>query len=52
MLSKGTDLNPVGVVGVCGEVGAARMTRRNILNTIRATHRVEGVGWTGAVGVA
>lgn len=52
VLRGGTDLNPVGAVGVFGEVGAACMTRRNILDTIRATHRVEGTGRTGAVGVA
>ncbi len=52
VLRKGTDLNPVGAVGVFGEVGAARMTGRNVLDTIRATHRVEGTGRTGAVGVA
>lgn len=45
------DLNPVGVVGVFGEVGAACMTGRDILDAIRATHRVEGTGRTGAVGV-
>lgn len=49
---EGTDQNPVGAVGVFSEVGAARMTRRNILDTIRATHWVEGAGRTGAVGVA
>lgn len=47
-----TDLNPVSVVGVFGEVCAARMTRRNILDAIRAAHRVEGAGRTGAVRVA
>lgn len=47
-----TDLNPVSVVGVFGEVCAARMTRRNILDAIRAAHRVEGTGRTGAVRVA
>lgn len=47
----GTDLNPVAVAGVFGEVGAACMTRRDVLYTIRTTHRVEGAGRTGAVGV-
>lgn len=52
VLEGHTDLDPVRTVGVFGEVGAARMTRRNILDAIRAAHRVEGAGWTGAVGVA
>lgn len=51
MLNGGTDLNPVGVVGVFSEVGAAGMTRRNIFNTIRPTHWVEGSDRTGAVGI-
>lgn len=49
VLTGGTDLNPVGVVGVFGEVGAASMTRGNILNTVRAAHWVEGAGRTRAV---
>lgn len=47
----GVKLNPIGVVGVFGEIGAACMTRRNVLDTIRATYRVEGTARTGAVGV-
>lgn len=52
MLGGATHLNPVGVVGDFGEVGAAGVARRNILNSIRAAHRVEGTGRAGAVGVA
>lgn len=51
-MREGADLNPVIVVGVSGEVGAACVTRRNILNAIRATHWVKGTAETGTVGVA
>lgn len=51
MLAESTDLNPVGVIGVFSEVGAARMTWRKVLNPIRTTHWVEGTGRTGAFGV-
>lgn len=47
-----TNLNPVSVVGVFSEVCAAGMTWGNILDVIRAAHRVEGTAWTGAVSVA
>lgn len=47
----GADLNPVRVVGVFGEVGAACMTGGDVFDSIRATHGVEGAGRAGAVGV-
>lgn len=47
-----THLNLVSVVEVYGEIGAACMTGRNILDSIRATHRVKSTADTGAVCVA
>lgn len=44
-----TNLNPVSVVGVFSKVCAAGMTRGNILDVVRAAHRVEGTARTGAV---
>lgn len=49
LLRGDPDLHSVGVVGVFGEVGAAGVAGRNVLDTIRATHGVEGIVRTGAV---
>lgn len=46
------DLNPVAVVGLPGEVGAACMTRRDVLGTVHAADRIEGAAEAGAVGGA
>lgn len=42
----------MGVVGVSGEVFAAGVTRRDVLDAVGAANRVEGAGGAGAVGGA
>lgn len=49
LLKGGADLNSVRLVGVFGEVGAAGVAGRNVLDTVRATHGVEGIVRTRAV---
>lgn len=48
----GIYLNSECVVGVFGEVSAASMAGRNVLNTVKATDRMEGTLRTGTVGIA
>lgn len=51
-MCAGTDLNPLAVVGLFGEVGATCVTGRDVLSSIRATDRIEGAAEAGAVGGA
>lgn len=46
-----THLNPVVVLGVYGEGGAACMAGRYVLYAVRAAHWVEGTPWARAVGI-
>lgn len=50
--AAGTDLDPVTVVGLFGEVGAACVTGRDVLGSVRAADGVEGAAEAGAVGGA
>lgn len=47
-----TDQDSEGVVGVYGEVSAASMAGRNVLNPIGVTDRLEGALRAGAAGGA
>lgn len=47
-----TDLNPVAVVGLFGKVGAACVTGRDVLSSVRAADGIECAAEAGAVGGA